>query len=142
MQLRYFFLLFAPDTISFKCDANGIEQILVAEWLRKEFDCPGLYSVNTHWDVAVGCDKYDRNLNVSCCKLALKIESTQSGQSDIQDEATGRIWQLSKREGVNRVKGLSLQIHGAEEKLERRAYRWIIIDNKDDGRATHEELLA
>src|SRR6185437_3344730 len=113
MQLRYLFLLFTPDKILFKCDANGIQQFLVAEWLRKEFDCPSLYSVDTHWDVAMGGDEDYRNLNVSRCKLALKIESTQSGQSDVQHEATGRIRQLSMQECVNRVKCLSLQTHCA-----------------------------
>src|SRR6266852_2757997 len=78
LQLRYLFLLFAPGTISLQCDANGIQQILVAGWLSKKFDCSSLHRPNSHWNVAVAGDKDYWNTNVSRCKLALKIESTQS----------------------------------------------------------------
>jgi|GEM_PF-4448305 len=39
LQLRDFFLLFAPGTISLQSDANSIQQVLVAEWLGKKFAC-------------------------------------------------------------------------------------------------------
>jgi hypothetical protein len=76
--LAYFLFLFAPGTISLQRDANGIQQILVTEWLGNEFDCPSLHGANTHWNVAVASDKHYRNMNISSRKLALTIEPAQS----------------------------------------------------------------
>src|SRR5258708_38951361 len=33
LEARYFLLLFTSGTISLHCDANSIQQILIAEWL-------------------------------------------------------------------------------------------------------------
>jgi len=57
LEARYFLLLFTSGTISLQCDANSIQQILIAEWLGEEFDCPSLHSANTHWNVAVAGEK-------------------------------------------------------------------------------------
>lgn len=37
-----------------------------------------------------------------------------------------------------RVKAFNLQTYGIDQKLERSAYRWIIIDHKNYGSASHE----
>src|ERR1700733_8553401 len=77
LEIGYFFLLFTSGTISLQCDANRIQQILVAEWLGEKFHCPSFDSADTHWNVAVAGEKDDWNMNVSDCQLALKVESTQ-----------------------------------------------------------------
>src|SRR5262249_26425824 len=74
-QFRYFFFLFAPRTILLQRDANGIEQILVAEWLSQEFNRPSLHSANAHRNVPVAGDKDYRDANVSFRKLLLKIKA-------------------------------------------------------------------
>ena len=77
MEVRYIFLLFTSATIPLQCDANSIQQILVAKRLGEEFDSSSLHGTNTHWNVAVAGEKDYGNTNVSRCKLALKVESTQ-----------------------------------------------------------------
>src|SRR5690349_9304138 len=57
LQLRCVLLLVAPSPISFQCDTNSIQEILITAWLRKEFDRPSLHGANTHWNVAVTGDK-------------------------------------------------------------------------------------
>src|SRR5258708_9427160 len=91
LQARHLPLLFTSGTISVQCDPNSIQQILVAERLGEEFDCPSLHSANTHWDVPVAGQKDYRDTNFSRCKLPLKIEATQSRYSDVQHKSTGRI---------------------------------------------------
>src|SRR4029077_19722719 len=122
LEVRYFFLLFVSSAISLQCDANSIQQILVAVRFGEEFNCTGLHSTNTHGNIAVTGDKDYRDTNVSRCKLALKIESTKSPKSDVQHKASGGIWRFSLHEGFSRAKALKLQTHAAEEKLERRTY--------------------
>src|SRR5579863_791949 len=77
LEHRDFFILFTSGTISLQGDANSVQQILVAERFGEEFDSPGLHGANTHWNVAVAGEKDDGYANVSSCKLALKVESTQ-----------------------------------------------------------------
>ena len=75
LEVRYFFLLFTSGTIPLQCDANSIQQILIAEWLGEEFDCPSLHGANTHWNIAMAGEKNDGNMNVSRCKLTLKVDA-------------------------------------------------------------------
>src|SRR5579864_2686003 len=79
LDFRYFFLLFTSGTVSLQCDANSIQQILIAEWLGEEFNRPSFDSANTHWDVTMASEKNDWNMNLSRCKLALEVEPTQPG---------------------------------------------------------------
>jgi len=48
MGNTFVYRAFRPRTIVFQCGANGIEQILVAERLSKEFDCTCCHSANAH----------------------------------------------------------------------------------------------
>src|SRR5271168_2980872 len=61
----YIFIPFTPGTISLQCDANSIQQILIAEWLSEKFDGSSFHSADTHWNVAVAGEKDDRNTSVS-----------------------------------------------------------------------------
>jgi hypothetical protein len=108
MEDRYLFILFTSGTISLQCDANGIQQILIAEWLGEKFDGSSFHSADTHGNVAMAGDKDYRNTGVSGCELALKIESTQSRKSDVKHKTTGRIWHFFMQEGVGRIKTFNL----------------------------------
>src|SRR5258708_18022711 len=121
-EVRQLFVLFTSGTILFQCGANGIEQVVVAEWFCEEFNRSRLHRSNTHWNIPVTRNKDDRDTNVSRGELALKIEAAQSTKSDVQHEATGRIWRFLLQEALSRVKALNLQTYAADEKLERRTY--------------------
>src|SRR5580658_1769232 len=140
LKVRYFFLLFTSGTILLQCKTNSIEQILIAEWLGEEFDCPSLHGANTHWNIAVAGEKNYGDTNVSRCQLTLNIDATQSGQSDVQHEATGHACGFLAQEGIGRVKALNLQTHGTQEELEGRTYGRIIIDDKNNRSISHDAL--
>src|SRR6267378_479568 len=113
LEVRHFFLLLTSGTISLQCDANGIQQILISEWLSEELDCSSLHGANSHWNVAVTGEKNYWNVNMSPCKLVLKIESTQSRHSDVEYKATRHIWRLFVQKAISRVKALHLKPHSA-----------------------------
>src|ERR1700733_15961564 len=113
LEYRYVCVLFASGTISVQCDANSIQQILIAEWLGEKFDGSSFHSADTHGNVAVAGEKDDRNTSVSRCELALKIESTQSRKSDVKHKTTGHIRRLFMQEGIRRIKTFHLKTHGA-----------------------------
>jgi hypothetical protein len=76
--------------------------------------------------------------NVSRRKFLLEIESTQSRKPDIQHKTTRNIGRLSAEKAIRRLKGFSLQPHGAQKELERGTYRWIVVYNKNQGSRGHE----
>src|ERR1700739_3468206 len=64
-KVRHFLVVFAPGTVPIKCHANSIQEILVAKWLRKKFDCSGFHSTNAHGNVAVAGKENNWDANVS-----------------------------------------------------------------------------
>src|SRR5579863_2521322 len=113
LKVRYFFLLFTSGPILLQCDTNSVQEVLIADRLGEEFDRPSLHGANTHWNIAVASEKDYGDTNVSRCQLTLNIDATQSGQSDVQHEATGHACAFLAQEGIGRVKALNLQPDGA-----------------------------
>ncbi len=74
------------------------------ERFDEKFDGSGLHGLNTHGDVAMRGDKDNGNADVGLVQLMLKIESADSGQSDIENEATGRFWSVSSEKFQGRSK--------------------------------------
>src|SRR3569833_208268 len=61
-ELGMLLLTLQPDPIPCMAEGNGIKQILVPKWLRKELDGAGLHSPDRHRDIAVSRDKDDRKM--------------------------------------------------------------------------------
>jgi hypothetical protein len=55
-----------PGTIAGKADANGIEQILMAEWLHEELDCAALHALGGRGPRT----RSDHNERLECGNLA------------------------------------------------------------------------
>jgi hypothetical protein len=68
-----------PSTIASKSDRNRIEQILTAEWLGQELDGTALHRLHRHRDVGVAGNENNRQVDIRCCKFALKIEAAMRG---------------------------------------------------------------
>jgi hypothetical protein len=77
-EISRFFLLFTSRTVPIEGHTNGIQEILVTDWLSKKFDRSGFDSTHAHWNIAVPSEKDYWDANISRRKLALEIESTQS----------------------------------------------------------------
>src|SRR5262245_38701521 len=98
LQLYAFLFLFTPGAVPLQCEMNRIQEIQVAERLGQEFDCPRFHCADAHRNVTVAGNEHYRNTNVSRRKLALKIQSAQSTQPNVQHKATGRIRGFSVQE--------------------------------------------
>jgi hypothetical protein len=70
---------------------DGIEQFLVAERLRQEINRAGFHRPHTYWNVAMTGDKDDGNPDTGIGQLALKIQTADSGKSDVKNQ-TWRVW--------------------------------------------------
>ena len=89
------FVVTVAPAVPLQCQMNCIQKILVAKRLSKEFDCPRFHCADAHRNVTVAGNEHYRNTNVSRRKLALKIQSAQSTQPNVQDKTTDCVWQRS-----------------------------------------------
>src|ERR1700751_4411532 len=59
-EVRQSLFIFPPCTVARKAELNGVEEVLIAEWLGQELNGTSLYRLHRHRDVAVPCDEDDR----------------------------------------------------------------------------------
>src|SRR4051794_33863954 len=85
------FFSLTSGAIAREAELNGVEELLIAERLRKELDGPALHCLHRHRDVAVPCDEDDWEFPVRRGKLALKIKTALPRQPDVEDQAGGAI---------------------------------------------------
>ena len=137
-----FRLLLASYPIPFQREMNRIQQILVVEGLGEKLHGPRLHGPYRHRDVAVRSDENDRNLNIGFGELALQVESADSRQPDIEDEATGHVRKLACEELLRGPEQFDLQTHGADKALDCAPHRGIVIDNENDGLGFAHETPA
>src|SRR5262245_8835960 len=73
------------------CDPGGdrIEQALVADRLRQKIDGAALHGLNAHWNIAMTSKEHDRLHVTARDQVPLKIESTEPGQTHVQNQAAG-----------------------------------------------------
>jgi hypothetical protein len=76
-----------PDTIESKSEVDCMNQIVIVERLRKEFNSTALHRLYRHWYVAMSGYKDDRDFDICSCKLTLKVKPALPRQSHIEHEA-------------------------------------------------------
>src|SRR6516162_67102 len=126
-----------PCAIAREAQLDRVQQVLIAERLGQELDRSSLYRLDGHWDVAVSGDEDDRNLNVRCRELSLKIETASAGQPDIEHKAGGSFRAPFFDEFRHRSQRLYLQAHGTEQALERLTDPRVVIDDNDGRLRSH-----
>src|SRR3954454_3859484 len=80
--------VFPPLAIPVERSPHRIQQILPPKRLGKELKGSSFNGFDRHSDVAITRNKYDWKIDVPSGEFVLKVESTQSGQADIQYQAT------------------------------------------------------
>ena len=79
-------LLTECDAAALDSTANGVQQHIVLERLRQEFDGSRLHRPHAHRHVAVSGDEDDRHVG-PLCELLLQLETAQPGQRHIEHQA-------------------------------------------------------
>src|SRR6266540_3213794 len=69
-----FAFVLASSAIPLKCNSNGVQHILITEWLGEELDSAGLHCPHRHWYVTMARQTYDWNLDVGLDELSLKLK--------------------------------------------------------------------
>ena len=132
MQAREHPGLIAADPVAFDCRGDGIQHVLVAEWLGQEVDGSGLHRPDRHRDIPVTRHENDRNANIGLRQLGLKVEAAQPGQPDVEDQAAGNVRKLALQKLVRRTEHFDPQPHRPEKVAQRFTHRRVVVDNKDD----------
>src|SRR4051794_12419517 len=85
------FFILTPGAIAREAELNCVEELLIAERLRKELNGTTLHRLHRHRDVAVPCDEDDWEFPVRRGEFALKIKTALPRQPDVEDQAGGAI---------------------------------------------------
>src|SRR5262249_30332530 len=111
--------LLAARTIAREADLNGVEEILVAEWLGQELDGAALHRLHAHRNIAVPRDEDDRDIPVRRRQLALQIEAALTRQSDVEHQAGGAVRRGRSEKVGNGGKRLNIETERSQQPSDR-----------------------
>src|SRR5262249_6227565 len=114
--------------------ANSIQQNVVAERLGKELDRSLLHRLDAGRHVAVARNEDDRHVGPIGGHALLQVETVEVWQRKIENEAARRGDPPMREEFLRGGENLDLPAGEANQRLERLAYRDIIIDDEHDWR--------
>src|ERR1700739_2218166 len=97
-HLREVTLVLARLPVAIQCLMNGIQQVLVAEWLGQELHSAGFHSLHGHGDIAVPSDENDRDLDACASQFMLKLQTVDARKPDVQNQATWSVRPLPAQE--------------------------------------------
>jgi hypothetical protein len=126
----------APNAVALDCDLDRVEQLLLTQGLRQEFDGAQLHCPHGHGNVAAPADEYDRKPHARLGYSALELESARPWQPDVEHDASGRVGPSGLQKFLNRSERLRLQPERGQQivdRLDRLADRHIVVDDVYDG---------
>jgi hypothetical protein len=123
---------FATRAIFVERKLDGVEQILVADRLGEELDRARLHGPHRHRDVAVASDEDDRDLDVRLGELGLKVEAADTGQPDVEHQATRDVGLAGLEELGRRSEHLDLHPHRRQQAPQGVTDGGVVVDDVDD----------
>src|ERR1700687_1101810 len=78
-------------------------------------------------------DKDNRNANSRVRQFALKVQTVDSWESHVQNQATWSVRPLAAQKLLRRPKGLGSQAHRLQQALDGRAHQVIVINDEYRG---------
>src|SRR6476620_1620605 len=90
-KLRCRLILFPARAVAIKPYANRVKQVLVAKRLGQELDRSAFHRSYGHRNIAMASNEYDRNIGGGVGEFCLEIQTADTWQADVEDQATRRI---------------------------------------------------
>src|SRR5262249_15251335 len=110
--------LFRPlSDVALDGGLDRVEQVLLAERLGQEIDRTGLHRLDSHWNVGMSGQEYDRLRFATGVEVLLKIEATQSGQTHVQNQAPRPLVSRGFKQLLRRGKAGGCQTYRLHELL-------------------------
>ena len=78
-------------------------------------------------------DEHDRQVRTAAGQPLLQLEPAHARQAHVEDQAAGRVRERAGQELLRRREHRDAQPDGAEQVLERRADRGVVVDDEDHG---------
>ena len=114
---------------------DGVQQHLVAEWLRQELDGSRLHGLDRHRHVAVAGDEDDRHVDPVGGDALLQIETVEVRKIDVQHQAArgeDRVAETRNSCADANVSGCQPAL--VDQQFQRFAHRDVVVDNEHDWR--------
>src|SRR5262249_35235304 len=97
-------ILLPTGAVASETGLDSFEEVLIAKRLGEKLDGTAFHRLHTHPHVGVRCHEDDREWAVRRYQLALKLKTTPSRQSDVENQAGGPIGRISFEKIGNRGK--------------------------------------
>ena len=77
---------------------DGVQQVIVAEWLREELYGPGFHGAYRHRDVAMAGDEDNGKVSLDLGQFLLEIKTTPARELDVEHQAARGLWPAASQE--------------------------------------------
>src|SRR6476659_1486517 len=75
--------------------SDGIKEVPIKKWFGQKLHRAGFHRSDRHGNVAMASHENDGDVDACGIEFALQIQSAQSGQTHIENEAGSRLWTLA-----------------------------------------------
>src|SRR5262245_33767618 len=109
---------------------DGLNEVLITEWLGQELYGTSLHRLHGHRDVGVRRDEDNRHLPVCRSKVALKLEAASPRHSHVEYQASRAVRRIALQEIGNRREFPGVQADRPQQSPDRVAKFGIVIDDQ------------
>ena len=140
-RIRQLPLQLPRGAVAFNGLLDGVEQVLLTEWLGEKFDRACFHRLDRHRDVPMPRDEDDRDFNARPGQFALQIETAQRGQTHVEHQARRRIRAPAAQKFRRCSERLDVETRRPDQALGGPTKRRIIVNDDDDGIGLTHDLL-
>ena len=110
---------------------DGVQKVLLLEWLGQEIHGAGFHGARRHRDVAVRGDKNNRNPDSDRLQLFLNLQTIAARELDVQDQAARRFRTRRPEEFVRGGERLTAKADGFEKITDGVANGGVVVHDKN-----------
>jgi hypothetical protein len=112
--------------------SDGIKEVPIKKWFGQKLHRAGFHRSDRHGNVAMASHENDGDVDACGIEFALQVQSAQSGQTHIENEAGSCLWTLAFQKLCRRLKIFDLKSAKPNQTLGRSAKRRIVLDQRYD----------
>jgi hypothetical protein len=115
--------------LEMKCRIDGVKQSRVAEWLEKTLCCTLSEYLCANTLFSLSSYEYNRNFSRATLQVPLKLRSAHSRHSNIEDQATGPVDTVGRKEPFGGRKCTRCKAEFAKEVGQRFTHGLIVVND-------------
>ena len=120
------------DAAPFDSLPDRVQQHVVIEWLRQEFDSARLHSLHRHEYIPMARNEDDRHVGPLARDALLQVETIEAGKRYVKNEAAGNKGSWMRKEFLRRRECLRLPAFAADQQFQRFAHGDVVVNDENN----------